>query len=160
MENAECSTPNCIEEITEEWVYRLIYHICQLSPERRKEFNITSINIDSSLNSGEGALSDICHVSAKGKLSDSICKENEKENIETVYKGKKDDETNESTDLHVNNRFNLSFENDCCERRNERNNGYYNPEVSYDLFIKLIPHDLKELINRHGLFEREITFYR
>ena len=160
MENAECSTPNCIEEITEEWVYRLIYHICQLSPEARKGFNITSINIDSSLNSGEGALSDICHVSAKGKLSDFLCKENDKENNGIEYKCKQDDESSESTDLNVNNHVNQSFENGCCNSRNESKNGYHNPEISYDLFIKLIPLDLKELILRHGLFEREITFYR
>ena len=160
MENAEWSTPNCIEEITEEWVYHLIYHICHLTPEERKGLNITSINIDSSLNSGEGALSDICHVSAKGKLDDTICKniENKSVSIKPLYSN--GNETSGSIDPKDKNGFKASFGDDSCNYRNGNENGYHDPDISYDLFIKLIPQDLKELIDRHGLFEREITFYR
>ena len=53
MEDTGWSSPNCVGDITEEWVYRMIYHICQLSPERRKGLNIMSIDINSNLNSDQ-----------------------------------------------------------------------------------------------------------
>ena len=154
MDNEDWS-PNCVAEITEKWVYRLIDRICQLSPEERKAFNITSVIIDSNLNSGEGALSDICHVSAKGKIDETFSIQNSDENY-----GQKTENIvgNHLSDRNKNDVINTLINGNSC--RIGHKNEYLNDETSFDLFIKLIPEDLKELIGRHGLFEREITFYR
>ena len=157
MDDEDWSSPNCVAEITEEWVYCLIDRICQLSPEERKAFNITSVIIDSNLNSGEGALSDICHVSAKGKIDETFSRQNGDKN----YCNKTESIVgNHMSDRNTNDVINTFINDDSCRIGNGHKNGYLNDETSFDLFIKLIPEDLKELIGRHGLFEREITFYR
>ena len=157
MDDEDWSSPNCVAEITEEWAYRLIDRICQLSPEDRKAFNITSVIIDSNLNSGEGALSDICHVSAKVKIDETFSRQNSDENY-----GKKNENIvgNHLSDRNINDDFSTLINGDSYHIGNGHKNGFLNNETSFDLFIKLIPEDLKELIGRHGLFEREITFYR
>ena len=168
MEDADWSSPNCVGEITEEWVYHLMFHICRLSPERRKGLNITSINIDSNLNSGEGALSDICHVSVSGQLNNTFCEENEKDSNISIASNKHNGETNELMDIKTSKSVNthLSFNSSCNTQNEEDNNGFHENGchhanlISYNLFIKLVPEGLKEFIDGHGLFFREITFYR
>ena len=145
-------------------MYSLTYEICQLPPEKRTLLSISSINIDSNLNSGEGALSDICHVSVKAKLSSksdkdfSNCSDNalelcDTESVKSVISDLNDD---------VDERLQLN-ETEVCNQEENVNiteNGYSSKDIVYNLFIKLVPDGLKDLIDKHGLFEREITIYR
>ena len=164
MENTEWITPTSLEGITEEWVYSLIYEICQLPPEKRALLSISSINIDSNLNSGEGALSDICHVSVNAKLSsksdqdfdncsDKALEVYGTESVKSVISDL-DDDVDERLQLDETNVYNQE------ENVNLTENGFICKDIVYNLFIKLVPDGLKDLIDKHGLFEREITVYR
>ena len=164
MENMDWITLTSLDGITEEWVYSLIYEICQVSSEKRKLLSITSIDIESNLNSGEGALSDICHVSVKAKLSSESGKtidsfsENEMERCDTEYiKYVISDLDNAADELL---KLDESEQQNQEENVNLSENGYSCKNIVYNLFIKLAPDGLKDLIDKHGLFEREITVYR
>ena len=164
MENTEWITPTSLEGITEEWVYSLIYEICQLPPEKRTLLSISSINIESNLNSGEGALSDICHVSVKAKLSSRSDKDFEScsEKSLELYDTESVKSVISDLDDEVGERLQIdkTEHNNQEENVNLTENGFSCKSIVYNLFIKLVPDGLKDLIDKHGLFEREITVYR
>ena len=164
MENSDWTAPPSLEDITEEWVCSLIYHICRLPSHNKKLLSISSINIESNLNSGEGALSDICHVSAKAKvLSDSerefnVCSEKVFEvsdvcSVKSLILDQTDDVDEQIC-------LNGIEPHDREEKVIITENGVTSESIVYNLFIKLVPDGLKDLIDTHGLFEREIAVYR
>ena len=168
MENSDWVTPSCLQDVTEEWVYNLIYHICELPPEKRKQLSIASINIESNLNSGEGALSDICHVLVRAKMNGNVHKEDANSNEEVIPSHITG---NEITSNPINSELRDNDDERLCldtiiththeERINSNENGdTCSKDLVYNLFIKLVPDGLKDLIGKHGLFEREITVYR
>ena len=167
MESTDWITPSCLEDITEEWVYNFIFHICSLPPTERKKLSILSINITSSLNSGEGALSDICHVSVRAQLKDKLCDKPVKDYLKTIGCHEEDTKTsllvNSQSCDKVSDRESLddiSSPPDRGTKINFSENEVCLKAIDYNLFIKLVPESLKHLINKHGLFEKEIFIYR
>ena len=169
MEISECSTPSTLNDITEDWVKKLLPHICKI-PLKEKEttLSVTSIEIDSSINSGEGALSDISHVSIKATLNKDEFKEDISKNG-LLQKMKTfvfdNDHFTSATSELLRNIFDkpglvpAEHSSGICNEVLDII-GSSNNEIRYNLFIKLIPTDLRDLIHNHGLFEREITVYR
>ena len=169
METSQWSTPSTLNDITEEWVKKLLPHICKIPPKEKEPIlSVTSIEIDSNINSGEGALSDISHVSIKASLNqdefkEDIAKTGLLQKMKTFVFD--NDHFTLATSELLKNIFDkpglLPAEQSsgiCNEELDIM--GTSNDEIRYNLFIKLIPSDLRDLIHNHGLFEREITVYR
>ena len=161
MEDSDFNTPTCLDDVTEKWVCNLLDHIGGFPSETSKDFSVVSVTIDSNLNSGEGALSDTCHVSVKGT--------NEKQDnhsAKAIYLNGNNIELKESLSYESNNDGSDRIGMDTILTSNHENhlmaneNGVVAKDIVYNLFIKLVPEDLKDLIDKHGLFGREITIYR
>ena len=168
MESADWITPGALEDITEEWVYHFIFHFCNLPKEKRKDLTIQEIKIQSGLNAGEGALSEICHVSVSAHAKDKLNEEIIKEHVVMIENYEKDNNCQEARNSplcdEIVERVNVGTINssNSNENENEKHNENKNSlnEIHYYLFIKLLPKDLRHLINKHRLFQREILMYR